>query len=153
MLTAVSADTQLRAIVADLPAPEFAETAFTTPPALRDATVAIVTSAALQRPNEEGWDSESSEFRVFGRNEHDLLVGNVSVNFDRSGISADLNVAYPIDRLVEMESDGAIGAVAPRHVAFIGSTNDLMTIIMDTGPAAARLLRGDGVDVVLLTPV
>ena len=29
----------------------------------------------------------------------------------------------------------------------------LTTIRLDTGPAAARLLRDDGVDVVLLTPV
>ena len=39
-------DQAMRNIVATLPVPEFAEAAFTAPPPLRNARVAIVTSAA-----------------------------------------------------------------------------------------------------------
>ena len=42
-------DQAMRDFVATLPVPEFSETAFATPPPLRDARVAIVTSAALYR--------------------------------------------------------------------------------------------------------
>jgi D-proline reductase (dithiol) PrdB len=65
-----------------------------------------------------------------------------------------LNVAYPADRLQELASEGVIGAVAPNHISFHGVIEgNLSTIRLDTGPAAARRLRHDGVDVVLLTPV
>ena len=49
----------------------------------------------------------------------------------------------------------AIGSVASRHLSFMGAQTDhtLTTLRLDTGPAAARLLLDDGVDVVLLTPV
>ena len=61
--------------------------------------------------------------------------------------------AYPIDRLEEMAAEGVIGSVAPRHASFIGSTFELSTFLLDTGPRLAAELRGDGVDIALLTPV
>jgi D-proline reductase (dithiol) PrdB len=146
-------DAAMREVVAGLPVPEFGDTAFTRPPALRDATVAIVTSAGLMRPGEQLWAEGDSGFRVFGRDERDLIVGHQSTNFDRSGLAADLNVAYPLDRLDEMQAEGVIGAVAPRHLSFTGPIMELSTLRIDTGPKAAKLLIEDRVDVVLLTPV
>ena len=77
------------------------------------------------------------------------------MNFDRSGLLADLNVAYPADRLDELAAQGVIGSVATNHLSFMGAQPDhtLTTMRLDTGPAAARQLLADGVDVVLLTPV
>jgi D-proline reductase (dithiol) PrdB len=79
----------------------------------------------------------------------------MSPNWDRSGLAADLNVVLPHDRLVELAADGVIGAVAPRHYSFMGAQREatMSTIRLDTGPQVAKLLRQDGVDVVLLTPV
>ena len=55
--------------------------------------------------------------------------------------------------LLEMEAEGKVGAVASRHLSFTGPIMELSTLRIDTGPAAAKLLINDGVDVVLLTPV
>lgn len=61
---------------------------------------------------------------------------------------------YPVDRLAELAAEGVIGSVAPRHYAFAGNQEDTLTgIRLDGGPAVARRLRDDGVDVVVLTPV
>jgi hypothetical protein len=62
---------------------------------------------------------------------------------------------YPVDRLAELAARGTIGSVANRHIAFMGAQPDhtLTTLRLDSGPAAAKLLLHDGVDVVLLTPV
>jgi len=69
-------------------------------------------------------------------------------------VKLDINVVYPIDRLEELAADGVIGSVAPRHISFAGNQpDDVATIRYDSGPAAAELLRQDGVDVVILTPV
>jgi D-proline reductase (dithiol) PrdB len=150
----VGADARMRALVGGLgPGIEFERTPSAVAPALADATVALVTTAALMHPGEP-WSAGTHEFRVFGRDElDDVIVGHNSTNFDRAGYIADRNVVFPIDRLDEMEAEGAIGRVAPRHLAFLGSTFELSTFRLDTGPAAAKLLRDDGVDVVLLTPV
>jgi D-proline reductase (dithiol) PrdB len=70
-----------------------------------------------------------------------------------TGFAVDVNVVFPVDRLEELAAAGRIGRVAPRHLAFAGNQFELTQIRLDSGPAAAKLLRDDGVDVVLLTPV
>lgn len=147
-------DRELRAIFNDLPVPVFETTAFTRPPRLAGATVAIVTTAGLHLPEDPGWSRRDQSFRVLPSGRRDLHLGHSSSNYDQSGLLLDLNVVYPSDRLQEMREAGVIGAVAPRHLAFMGSQDETMsTIRLDTGPAAAKLLLDDGVDVVLLTPI
>ena len=93
-------------------------------------------------------------YRFIARDRRDLVLGHWSPNFDHAGVAMDINVVYPIDRLEELAARGVIGAVAPRHVSFAGNQpDDVATIRLDTGPAAAAALRHDGVDVVILTPV
>jgi D-proline reductase (dithiol) PrdB len=148
----MGADELMRSVLAKAPVPDFETTARTEPKLLSRARVAIVTTAGLSRPGEV-WEDQSSAFRTIGRDERDIVLGHNSTNFDRSGYAVDRNVAFPIDRLEELEREGAIGSVAPRHLSFLGSTFELSTMRLDTGPQAARLLRSDGVDIVLLTPV
>jgi len=149
-------DAQLRAAFDHLAVPVFETTAFTAPPALREATVAIVTTAGLRHPDQPDWGFRTGDqsFRVLDGANRSLLLSHTSHNFDRSGFVADLNVVFPIDRLAEMAAEGTIRAVAPRHVSFVGNLDaTLSTIRLDTGPAAAALLRAAGATVVLLTPV
>lgn len=150
----MNGDQAMRAHASTLPAPTFDRLAWVTPPALANATVAIVTSAALHPADEPGFGAVDTGFRLIDRDRRDLVLGHWSPNFDRTGVASDLNVVYPIDRLEELAADGIIGAVAPRHVSFAGNQpDDVATIRLDSGPAAAAILREDGVDVVLLTPV
>lgn len=148
----MGADERMRNLLANAPVPDFPTTARSEPPALGRARVAIVTTAGLARRGEI-WEDQSSAFRIVSRAERDVVLAHNSTNFDRTGYAADRNVVFPIDRLEELARDGAIGSVAPRHLSFLGSTFELSTMRLDTGPQAARLLRDDGVDVVLLTPV
>ena len=150
----MSGDAAMRAYGAAMPVPEVPDPAFVIPPPLSEATVAIVTSAALHRPDDDPFGQIDAGYRVIDRSDRELVLGHWSPNFDRSGFTADLNVVFPIDRLEELASRGVIGDVAPHHLSFAGNQpDDLATIIHDTGPAAAAALKADGVDVVLLTPV
>ena len=150
----MSADTPMRSHAATLPAPEFADPAFVTPVELADAKVAIVTSAALHRAEDDAFTQGDVSFREIPRGARDLVLGHWSPNFDRAGFTADLNVVFPIDRLEELAERGVIGSVADSHYSFAGNQpDDVAMIIHDSGPAAAAALKADGVDVVLLTPV
>jgi D-proline reductase (dithiol) PrdB len=147
------ADAQMRASVGGVPPViDFPPVELVQAPPLSEATVAIVTTAALAHPGEP-WADQTHEFRLFDRDAQGLIMAHNSTNLDRSGFALDRNVAYPIDRLQEMADEGVIGKVAPRHASFLGSTFDLSTFLFDTGPRLAEILRGDGVDVALLTPV
>lgn len=150
-----SADTAMREFAATLPVPEFESTAFTRlGKPVSESRVAIVTSAALHRPDQEGFTQTDTGFRAIGRSDRDLVMGHWSPNFDHTGFRLDLNVVYPIDRLEELAAEGVVGNVAPRHFAFAGNQPDTVSEVrLDTGPACAAELKKDSVDVVLLTPV
>lgn len=148
----MTADQQTRASAAEMPVLEFPMTAFCAAPSLANARVAIVTTGALVSEGQADWAQGEQTFRVLNRSERAMRMAHWSLNFDRTGFTTDLNVLYPIDRLEELAAEGIIGAVAPSHISFMGALHDtLSTIRLDTGPAAAKLLRDDGVNVVLLT--
>jgi D-proline reductase (dithiol) PrdB len=121
---------------------------------LSQSRVAIVTTAALRLADHDKFLGGDQSFRVLPATTDGLILGQISPNFDRSGFIIDPNVVFPLDRLKEMAHEGRIGSVASRHIAFLGAQGEsLSTMIIDTGPAAAKVLKDDGVDVVLLTPV
>jgi D-proline reductase (dithiol) PrdB len=121
---------------------------------LSESRVAIVTTAALRLADQDKFVGGDQSFRVLPNTTQGLILGQISPNFDRSGFIIDPNVVFPVDRLREMAAEGRIGSVAAQHIAFLGAQGEsLSTMVLDTGPAAAKVLRDDRVDVVLLTPV
>jgi D-proline reductase (dithiol) PrdB len=139
---------------ATLPLPEFDEDNFNRPKSLQFAKVAIVTTAALYRTGRDGFKLGDSDFHyeTFSRLARDLKLGHHSVNFDRGGFAADINVVYPIDRLEELLEEGVIGDVADNHYSFAGNQPaTLSEIRLDSGPSCAREMIKEDVDIVLLT--
>lgn len=148
------ADRDVKALTEDLECPTFETTAFT-PLArpLAECTVAVVTTASLHHPDQDDFVAGDTTFRVLDGSRRDWALGHWSPNFDASGFAVDPNVVFPLDRLDELAAQGRIGRVAERHLAFAGNQFELSTVRLDSGPAGAKLLADDGVDVVLLTPV
>ena len=121
---------------------------------LSQSRVAIVTTAALRLADQDKFSGGDQSYRVLPATTDGLIMGQISPNFDRSGFILDPNVVFPIDRLREMAVEGVIGSLSEQHIAFLGAQGEsLSTIVMDTGPRAAKVLKDNGVDVVLLTPV
>lgn len=133
---------------------DFGHTPVAVAPALSNARVAIVTTAGLRTDGGAVWTQGQGFVAIDGR-QRTLTLAHASPNFDRTGVASDLNVVYPVDRLDELAQRGTIGSVAAQHLSFMGAQPDhtLATLRLDSGPAAAELLKADGVDVVLLTPV
>jgi D-proline reductase (dithiol) PrdB len=147
------ADRDVKAMAEDIEAPVFDTVAFTSPPDLATATVAVVTSASLHHKDQEDFGPSDAGFRLLDSKRRDYQTGHWSPNFDTMGFASDINTVIPIDRLDELAADGKIGAVSDVHLSYAGNQFDLSAIRLDSGPAGAKLLLEQGVDVVLLTPV
>jgi len=144
----------LRQFAASVPVPEFGESSFNKPKQLNLAKVAIVTTAALYREGGHGFEVGDNDYHyeTLPRDARDLTIGHHSVNFDRGGFAADINVVYPIDRLQELAENDIIGEVAENHYAFAGNQSPTVSEIrLDTGPLCAKEMLEESVDVVLLT--
>lgn len=147
------ADRDVKAMTADIETPVFETTAFTAPPPLAQATVAVVTTASLHHPDQDDFGPAETGYRVLDGARRDYALGHWSPNFDQIGFAADMNVVLPLDRLDELAARGVIGRVSPVHLSYAGNQFDLSGVRLDSGPAGARWLKQQGVDVVLLTPV
>ena len=148
-------DEQLRTTLGGLKSFAFDDVPWTTPKPLHESRVAIVTTAGLRVESNADWNAGDQGFTQIPHDAENLTLAHYSPNFDRVGWVLDKNVVFPIDRLYELAEDGIIGSVAKTHISFMGAQPDhtLETIRLDSGPAAAKLLRDDEVDLVLLTPV
>jgi D-proline reductase (dithiol) PrdB len=121
---------------------------------LAQSVVAIVTTAGLHLHGDRPFVPADPTFRLIPSDAHgdDLLQTHNSIGFDRTGVMADVNVVFPIDRLREMVAAGRIGALGPTFYSFMGAQRDVTAIKTTTAPEVANRLVEDGVEVVLLTP-
>lgn len=71
--------------------------------------------------------------------------------FDNSDVNRDINAMFPLDRLRELAAEGFIGRIAPTLIGFMGGGGDVDRFRTETGPAIARILKKEGVDVAVFT--
>jgi D-proline reductase (dithiol) PrdB len=64
----------------------------------------------------------------------------------------DINVAYPRERLKELEAEGTIGRLAPRSISMVGSITRYTELLQKTVPAIKEEFDSQGVDLVFLFP-
>ena len=126
---------------------------------LRECRVALVTTAGLVPPDAQPFDLSrlggDASYRVIpaGVGASRLVMHHRSQAFDRTAVTADVNVAFPLEPLAAMAAAGEVGAVAPRHLSFMGSITAPARLRKEHAPAAIDLLASDGVDVALFAPV
>ena len=125
---------------------------------LRESTVALVTTAGVHHRGQPPFDMADPDgdpsFRLLNT---ETIADDYRIThdyYDHKDADRDLNVVFPLERLQEMAAVGSIGAAAPRHPGFMGhiDKHHMATLMEETAPRAAAVLKADGVDAVLLTP-
>ena len=126
---------------------------------LGECRVAIVSTAGLVAPDQQGFDAAvrggDTGFRVIDGDVdlHTLRDTHRSETFDHEPMKSDPNLVFPRDRLRELAEQGVIGSVAEQNLSFMGSITKTGPLISKSAPAAAATLVAQGVDAVLLVPV
>lgn len=126
---------------------------------LNEARIALVTTAGLKMPEQPDFDHSikmgDTSLREIPNtvDVRTLIESHRSYSFDHSGVQADANLVFPLDRFRELEPQGEVGQLNHRHFSFMGSIVGPRKLIEETAPQVARSLREDGVDAVFLTPV
>lgn len=134
-----------------------------TPPAkpLTACTVAMVSTAGLAMANDRPFDREGEQrdpwwgdpsHRVIPRcaRPDEVRVWHTHVN--NAPAERDLDCAFPLRRLLELEADGEIGGSAPSHYSIMGYILDPGVLLSRSTPAMIERMQGEGVDAVLLAP-
>jgi D-proline reductase (dithiol) PrdB len=136
--------------------PQLGGSPWATGPALAKRRIALVTTAGLHVRSDRpyGPAGGGTDYKVIPGDAAagDVVMSHMSVNFDRSGFQQDWNVAFPLERLVELARDGIVGSVAAFHYSFMGAISPITRYEAKARELAA-LLKQDNVDGVLLCPV
>jgi D-proline reductase (dithiol) PrdB len=92
-------------------------------------------------------------YRVIPREARQEQIGVAHLHINPADLLADMNVALPVQRFLELEAAGKIGSLAPSHYSFMGFQMDNSAWEKRYGPEVAARMKEEGVDAVLLTPV
>lgn len=125
---------------------------------LSEAKIAIVTTAGVHLRGQLPFDmkdpSGDPSYRALPSA---AAMGEYMIThdyYDHADADRDINVVFPIERLMELEADGAIGSLAATNYGFMGHIEGahLDTLVNKTAPDVAGKIRNEGVDAVILTP-
>jgi D-proline reductase (dithiol) PrdB len=128
---------------------------------LAESTVAMVSTAGMAMVDDRPFDQEGERrdpwwgdptFRVIPRDATENDVRIYHLHMDNRPAERDLDCAFPLRRLREMEGAGEIGRSAPSHYSFMGYILQPRVLVEESTPAMIRKMRAEQVDVVLLVP-
>jgi len=117
------------------------------------STIGIFTSAGIQlRGDTSLAETNDLSYRLIDRTVpySELVVAHQTPV--RVWALQDLNVAFPRDRLVDLEAEGVIGRLAQRAVSMVGSITTFTELLQKTVPAIQKELEEQGVDLLFLFP-
>lgn len=121
---------------------------------ISESTIGLVTLAGVQRHDEPRLgETNDLTYRIIRRGTpfDELFVAHTTAV--RVFALEDLNVVYPHDRLIELETDGTIGRFAERTVSMVGSITRYGALVDDSVPKIHRELAEQGVDLAILIPL
>lgn len=130
---------------------------------LAAARIALVTTAGInlrgvdppfdyeREQREPNWGDPS--FRRIPRDVRQEQIQTGHLHINNHDIDRDFNVAIPIGRMLELEAAGVIGSLAATNYSFMGYQPDTSEWTSKYAPEAARQMKEEGVDAVVLTPV
>ena len=120
---------------------------------LAESTIGLFVSCGAQLPGDPPLlETEDITFRLLHRDTplEQLVVSHKTLV--RKWALEDLNVAYPIDRLKELEREGVFRRLAHTNVSMVGSIERYTELVEQTIPSIKAVYDSQGVDLVLVLP-
>ena len=137
------------------PCMEFADTPWTPwTKKLSESRVAMVSTAGLHLRGDQPFVGGDQTYRVIpsSAKANDIIMSHTSIGWDHTGFYRDLNLAFPMDRLKELEQQSVIGSLAKDYYSFMGAQQEPVKILEETGPDVAGRMKTEGGDAVCMVP-
>jgi D-proline reductase (dithiol) PrdB len=123
------------------------------PPLLSQSTVGLLVTSGAYFPDQQRLrETEDLSYRLLPRDRGLDGVLFAHMTPIRAFALADPNVAYPLDRLLELESDGAIGKLADNAISMVGSVANYEGLALETAANVVAECESMGVDLLLVLP-
>ena len=122
-----------------------------------EQTFVLVTSGGLYlKDDQPAFDTVSihgdPSIREIPKTVRQEQIGIAHAQYDHSLANEDINIIFPIHRLIELQQEGVIGKLTDTHYSY-SYVNDVVPLVTETVPKMIDRIKADGVDAVLLVPV
>jgi len=122
-----------------------------------EQTFALITSGGLYlKDSQPAFDTVSihgdPSIREIPKSVRQEQIGIAHAQYDHSLAEQDINIIFPIHRLIELEQEGVIGKLIDTHYSY-SYVNDVVPLVTETVPQMISRIKADGVDAALLVPV
>ena len=125
---------------------------------LSQCRLALVTTGGVHHMDQKPFDMIDPQGDPTFREIHATAAPeNLTIThnyYDHGDAEKDINIVLPLQRVQDLVNTGEIGSVNSRHVSFMGHITGphITTLVNETAPQVAAMLKNDGVDIVILTP-
>jgi D-proline reductase (dithiol) PrdB len=129
---------------------------------LNESRFALVTTAGIfVKGAEPPFDADREKrepmwgdptFRRIPREVRQEQIGASHLHINNRDLLEDVNIVLPLQRFLELESEGAIGSLASTSYSFMGYLMNNSEWRERYAPEVAGLMKDEAVDAVLLTP-
>jgi D-proline reductase (dithiol) PrdB len=120
---------------------------------IEKSTIGVLTSCGAQLKDDKPMaQTNDLSYRLLHR---DISLSELKVSHMtpvRKWALEDLNVAYPRDRLIELEKEGVFKKLAPKTVSFVGSITLYTELLNDMVPQIKEEFDKQEVDLALILP-
>jgi D-proline reductase (dithiol) PrdB len=122
-----------------------------------EQAIALITSGGLYlKGSQPPFDTTSihgdPSFREIPKAARQEDFGIAHAHYDHSLAEQDINVIFPLQRLIELEREKVIGKVAETHYSF-SYVNDIVPLLTESVPQLLQQLKAAAVNILLLVPV
>jgi len=122
-----------------------------------EQAIALITSGGLYlKGSQPPFDTTSihgdPSFREIPKTARQEDFGIAHAHYDHSLAEQDINVIFPLQRLIELEREKAIGKGADTHYSF-SYVNDIVTLLTESVPQLLQKLKAAAVNILLLVLV
>jgi hypothetical protein len=124
---------------------------------LSRSSLMLISSAGRYLPaSQEPFDAASPlgdyTIRRFPVNTPLRDIAYAHTHYDHAAVDADPQVLMPLGHLAELVAEGAIGALTPSLISFMGYQPDVGRVLDELIPAIVAAARAEGAQAALLVP-
>ncbi len=120
---------------------------------IAESTIGVLTSCGAQLTDDKPMaETNDLSYRLLHR---DIAISELKVSHmtpSRKWALEDLNVAYPLDRLIELEGEGVFRRLATNAVSLVGSITLYTELLNDVAPRIKEEFDKQEVDLALILP-
>lgn len=120
---------------------------------LSESRVAFISTSGVHLRSDRPFNLKGDHsFRLIPR---DSLNSDLTIShdhYDKTDALKDINCVFPLEILRDLESEGFIAELAPRHFGLMGYIPRVDLLVNRSIPQMMDMLLEDGVDILLLSP-